>query len=239
MKKVTVGDVMTKKVVAVDEDAPFKEVVRLLHDHRVSGVPVIGGDGRLSGIVTEADLVFVEGKESARRNAFLDWFIHPKRLEEIEGRTAGLTARDLMTPDVITTRPETSVREAARAMIESGVKRLPVVDGDGRVLGVVSRRDLLTPYLRTDEELREEIATEVVERVMWLDPTEIHVEVIRGLVMLKGRLARRSEREILVELAGRVDGVLGVKDELTFAEDDRRIRPGPSWTAPLAGGLRS
>ncbi|HEX6207278.1 MAG TPA: CBS domain-containing protein [Actinomycetota bacterium] len=234
MKKLKVEDVMTRTVVVVREGTPFKDVVRMMLEHRVSGVPVLDGEGRLTGIVTEADLLTLEeGKvEPKHRRSFLEWLVQPGRLAEIEAEAAEVRAADIMTPSVVTARPELTVPEAAKLMLDAQVKRLPVIDEDGKVLGIVSRRDLLQPFLRTDEEIEREIREEVIFRTMWIDPDTIGVEVERGCVRLRGTVERRSVAEILVELVHRVEGVVGVEDELGYRWDDRKVKPRGPFSAP-------
>jgi CBS-domain-containing membrane protein len=234
MRKLKVEDVMTREVVTATPDTPFKDLTRYMSEHGISGIPIVEGDRRLVGIVTESDLLWSErDREPKRRSRFLEWFIDRKRLAEIERVVADLRARDLMTVEVVTVEPHTSVREAVVRLLRAGVKRLPVVDTDGRVVGIVSRRDLLQPFLRSDEEIRSEIEDEVIVRTMWLDPARIHVDVERGVVRLSGQIELRSTKEILVELADRVDGVVGIVDELTFRQEDRDVRPyGPTVWGP-------
>ena len=226
MKPTRVGDVMTRTVVTVREDTPFKDLVRVMHEHRVGGVPVLDAQDRLTGIVTEADLLRAEDdtRQPRPRSAFLEWFIHPARLAKIESRADGLRAADVMTKEVITVSPQTQVHDAIRTLLRAGVKRLPVIDTQSRVLGIVSRRDLLSPFLRTDEEIRREVYEEVIRGTMWIDPATISVEVHHGVVTLRGRVERRSETQILVALVRRVAGVVGLRDELTYDIDDRELR---------------
>jgi CBS-domain-containing membrane protein len=226
MKPMRVGDVMTRTVVSVRENTPFKDLVRIMHEHRVSGVPVLDAQDLLTGIVTEADLLRAEGDTTRPRlrRAFLEWFIDPARLSAIEKRADGGLAADVMTRDVITVTPQTQVPDAIRTLLRAEVKRLPVVDAQRRILGIVSRRDLLSPFLRTDEEIRREVYEEVIRGTMWIDPTTISVEVHHGVVTLRGRVERRSEKQIMAALVRRVAGVVGLRDELTYAIDDREIR---------------
>lgn len=142
-----------------------------------------------------------------------------------------------MTRRVVTTTPDTPVREAIERLMQAEVKRLPVVDEEGRVVGIVSRGDLLRPFLRPDEQIRREITQDVLLRTMWIDPDTVRVAVHRGEVSLRGQVDRRSVKEILLELVRRVDGVVGVEDHLRYREDDRKVRPGPART-PLPGALR-
>ena len=233
----TVGDVMTRRVVVAREDTPFKELARLMHEHRVSGLPVLGGDGTLVGIVTEADLLASTGSRPGT-SAFLEWFVDRRRLAEIEARADDLRATDVMMRDVITVGTETPLRVAIAKLVEAGVKRLPVIDDKGRVVGIVSRRDLLGPFLRPDEEIRREVREDVLLHTMWIDPETVGVAVERGVVRLSGVVDRRSVKGILAKLVRGVDGVVGVEDRLTFEEDDGKDT-GPVWGAPLPGALRS
>jgi CBS-domain-containing membrane protein len=226
MRKLKVEDVMTREVVTATPDTPFKELTRLLSEHRISGIPIVDEDRTLVGIVTEADLLWTEQeREPKRRRRFLEWFIDRKRLAGIERVAADLMARDLMTSDVVTVGPQTPLREAMVRLLQAGVKRLPVVDAEGMVVGIVSRRELLEPFLREDEDIRGEIVDELIVRTMWLDPSSIHVDVEGGVVRLSGQVDIRSTKEILLELVDRVDGVVGIVDELTFRRQDRDVRP--------------
>lgn len=230
MRPVTVEEVMTRSVVSVREDTPFKEIARTMHQHGVSGVPVLDDDGQLRGIVSEADLLLFEEEpgEPRRRRSFVEWFIDPRRLAEIEARTEDVRARDFMTREVVTVTPHTPVRQASKLLLDAGVKRLPVLDVQGRVVGIVSRRDLLSPFLRSDEEIAREVREDVILGAMWIDPSMIRADVKGGVVHLEGRVDRRSVKEILVELVHRVDGVVGVKaEDLEYERDDRDIRPEP------------
>lgn len=230
MRALKVKDVMTPTVVVIREDTPFKEIVRLMHEHRVSGLPVLDAEGRLIGIVTEADLLVVEEEPAEpKRSRFIEWFINPGRLAEIEARAEDLRAADIMTRAVVTVDPDMTVRQGAKALLDAGVKRLPVIDEDRRVLGIVSRADLLVPYLRPDQEIAEEIRDDVIFRTMWLDPLAIEVHVEGGVVRLRGTVDRRSVKEILTELVRRVDGVVSVEDEIGYRWDDRKTK----LTAPM------
>lgn len=238
MEAQRVLDVMTTEVISVRKDASFKEVVRLMHDHAISGVPVVDEGGHLVGIVTEADLLFLEEEPQAPQRSgrsFLTWFIHPAKLAEIERRAEDVRVEDIMTRSVVTTRPEIGVREAIKVLLDAGVKRLPVVAADGKVVGIVSRRDLLMPFLRPDDEVAREISKDVIFETMWIDPATITVEVREGVVTLRGRLTSRSTKGILVELVRRVDGVVGVEDHLSYDWDDRNPRLQEPFGAPRRG----
>jgi CBS-domain-containing membrane protein len=230
MRRLKVESVMTRDVVTAKPETHFKELTRLMSEHRVSGIPIVGDDRKLVGIVTEADLLRTEQERvPKRRSRFLEWFIDRTRLAQIERLGADLRAGDLMTQQVVTVEPQTQIREAMFRLLEAGVKRLPVVDPDGRVLGIVSRIDLLRPFLRRDGDIRQEILDDVILGVMWLNPAIFDVTVDRGVVRLRGELDLRGTKEILVDLVERVDGVIGLIDELTFREDDRRPTGPRGW----------
>ena len=229
MRSLTVEQVMTRDVVSVQEDTPFKEIAQIMHEHKVSGVPVLDERGTLRGIVSEADLLaFEEGHDASKsRRSFTELFIRRGRLEEIEAESERIRARDIMTRDVVTVEPQARVQQASKILLDAGVKRLPVVDG-GRVVGIVSRRDLLSPFLRSDEEIAREVREDVILGAMWIDPSMIRADVKDGVVHLEGQVDRRSVKEVLVELVHRLDGVVGVQAEaLEYERDDRGVRPEP------------
>jgi CBS domain-containing protein len=233
VRTIVVDEVMTRDVVIAIEDMPFKDLVQLLLDKGISGIPVVDQGGYLTGIVTEADLLRVGGAEGPR-SVFVEWLLHPKRLERLEALSGDVRARDVMTRDVVAVAPDTPLPEAVKALLRAGVKRLPVTDAEGRVIGIVSRRDLLRPYLRSDEDIREEIVQDVIWQTLWMTPSMLPVIVRDGVVTIEGQVERRSEREILVELVWRVVGVVGVVDRITQRLDDREIRP--PFTRPRHAG---
>lgn len=227
-----VGNVMTTSVVTVSEDTPFKEVVRVMQEHAVSGVPVVDGQGRLVGIVTEADLLMAE-EPGARRRGLSERILRTRRRAEQAAGLEDVRAGDIMNRPVVTVAPDLSVREAIRVLLHAGVKRLPVIDAERRVAGIVSRADLLSVFLRPDAEIAGEISDRVIYRTMWIDPATIDVRVSEGLVRLSGQVERRSVKEILLELVERVDGVVAVEDRLSYAWDDRKVRPEAPSGAPI------
>lgn len=233
MRTVRVEELMTRQVVSAREDTPFKDLVGMMLRNAVSGLPVVDAEDRLVGIVTEADLLMVkESRQQDDRRSFLQWFLQPAQLKELSERTAALRAGDVMTTQVVTVSPDTPVQEAVRALLDAGVKRLPVVDEDRRVVGIASRRDLLRPFLRDDEEIRREIVDEVVVEALWLDPSAIDVQVSEGVVHLKGTVELRSEKEILEKFVRRVDGVVGVEEDVDYTTDDRKVKTPPPRPVP-------
>jgi len=226
MRKTNVADVMTRRVIVTREDTPFKEIARRMSEHGVSGLPVVDAGDRLVGIVSEGDLLAAEDG-GHHGNLILEWFIGRKRLEEIEAKGDDLRARDVMMRDVVTIGPAEPIDAAARSMLTNGVKRLPVVDDEGKVVGIVSRTDVLRPYLRDDEAIRKEIVEDVILDTMWIDPSTVQVEVKEGVVILEGRIETKSTKELLVDLVRRVSGVVGVEDHLLFMADDRELTARP------------
>lgn len=217
MPRWTVRDVMTKDVVSVTEDAPYKEIVSTLAQHAVSAVPVVDSVGRVLGVVSEADLL--------HKMEFAGLEPHLHLLERRQRRAArtkatGDTARDLMSAPAVTIGPDVALPAVASTMERERVKRLPVVDAQGRLTGIVSRRDLLRVYLRDDESVRDEIRDQVLRKTLWIDPETIKVTVEQGVATLAGRADRRSTAQIVVRLCEAVPGVVEVVDQLEYAYDD-------------------
>lgn len=217
MRGPTVESVMTTDVVTVSPDTPFKDVVSLLTERGISAVPVVDADGVPVGVVSEADLLAKEeyagGTEPVRLFAGSDRK-HRWR------KASGLTAAQVMTTPVVTVPADAAVSVAAHRLAEAHVRRLFVVGPDGRLLGVASRRDMLRLFLRTDEQIRHDVAQEVLARALWADPNSIRIEVSDGVVTLTGQFERRSEAQIAVRLTATRPGVIGVVDELTYEWDD-------------------
>ncbi|MFF5651387.1 CBS domain-containing protein [Streptomyces collinus] len=220
-----VGSVMTMDVVRVLYDTSFEEVARLQADHRIGGLPVVDDDDRVIGVVSASDLVAHRAAapyphRTSRRLGLRRLSPFRRRAAEVTGPTAGR----LMSAPPVTAYAEDTIDEAARTMARRGVKRLPVLDEEDRLVGLVTRRDLLQVFLRPDADIRDEVIDEVLVRVLWLTPHSIEVSVTEGAVTLTGRLERRSETEIALAMARRTDGVVAVVDELTWHLDDTRLR---------------
>lgn len=214
--KRTVADVMTRTVVVVNESAPFKEVVRRMQEYRVSALPVVGADDRLVGIVSEGDLILKEDPDLEGEHRLFEG----RHRRSDRGKAAGLLARELMTTPVVTIRPDDGLGDAARLIHRKQVKRLPVVDERGRLLGIVSRADLLKGFLREDRSIAAEIRDDVIRRTLWIDPDTIRVVVRQGVAHLEGQVERRSLIPVLVRLVGGVEGVVGVDEALSYLVDD-------------------
>ncbi|WP_265564889.1 CBS domain-containing protein [Streptomyces hygroscopicus] len=201
MRHRSVGDLMTPTAVSVRPGTTFKEIARLLDEYDITAVPVVDDDGRPVGVVSEADLL---------------------RKQTSVG--VGSSARDLMTSPAVVAQPEWNAVRAARTMEERKVKRLPVVDGDGRLIGVISRGDLVRLFLRRDHAIQEEILEDVVVRTLGLSPSALTVEVTDGRVTLSGTVERKSLVPVTVRLCESVDGVVDVIDRLGFDRDDTADR---------------
>ncbi|WP_127361155.1 CBS domain-containing protein [Actinacidiphila soli] len=183
-----VRDLMTREVVRAGRDTAFKEIAKLLAQYGITAVPVVDDGDRPVGVVSEADVL--------RREA------------------DAITAEGLMTSPAVVARPQWTVVEAARVMESHHVKRLPVVDDAGRLIGVVSRSDLLRVFLRQDSAIREEIQGDVLTRTLGLAPHSVTVHVVDGRVTLNGTVGQASLTPVLERLCRGVDGVVDVRSHL-------------------------
>ncbi|MFJ2775403.1 CBS domain-containing protein [Kitasatospora sp. NPDC087315] len=198
---------MTSPVVRVAPETGFREIVALLAEYDITGVPVVDGDGRPLGIVSEADLLRTLAAQEDPGSLL-------PAPELPAGGSGAATAADLMTGPAVCTTPGTSVVGAARLMSRHAVKRLPVLDEEGRVFGMVSRGDLLRVFLREDRVIHREIVEEVLGRIEGVSPAEVGVEVNQGRVVLSGTVPEPHLVPIVLNLCRSVDGVVSVTDRL-------------------------
>ncbi|MFE3521035.1 CBS domain-containing protein [Streptomyces sp. NPDC059161] len=205
-----VSDVMTRTVVAVGREAPFKEIVRTMEQWKVSAMPVLEGEGRVIGVVSEADLLpkeeFHDSDPSLSEQR--------RRLSDI-AKAGAATAEELMSTPAITVHPGVTLAQAARIMAVRHVKRLPVVDDIGMLRGIVSRADLLKVFLRSDEDIEEEVRRTVVSYLFPAFSHAIHVTVHEGVVTLRGHIRDTSLISVAVRLVRAVEGVVDVEPHLT------------------------
>ena len=213
-----VKDLMTTPVVTVEPTTPFKEIVARLAEHRVSAVPVVDDSRRVLGVVSEADLLLKEEFPEPEQNLPL-WWTRWARLDR--EKAAASVARDLMTVAVVAVSPDATVAEAARRMHTAKVKRLPVVDRGGRLVGIVSRGDLLKVFDRCDQEIRREVIEEVLVGQFMMAPSRFFLHVTDGVVVLQGRVERRSLLPYVVRAVQGVEGVVRVENRLSYDLDDR------------------
>ncbi|MFE6177742.1 CBS domain-containing protein [Streptomyces sp. NPDC056464] len=228
-----VGDVMTRTVAAVAGHAAFKEIVRLMRDRKVSALPVLDGEGRVVGVVSEADLL----PKEEFRDSDPDRYTQLRRRCDL-AKAGGLTAEDLMTSPALTTRPDVTLARAARAMAHARVKRLPVVDDRGALAGIVSRADLLKVFLRGDDEIAEEVRREVVTELFPRPDSAIRVQVHDGVVTLAGRVRDRSLIPVAARLARAVEGVVDVDFALDGHRSPGRVDLSAGRVGPVGPGDR-
>lgn len=227
MKHCKVGSVMVGEVVHAEYATPFKEVARLLNRHRISGLPVVDEEDRVIGVISETDLMTRQAldtdHEARDRHLRLPWT--RRGLHEAHRKASARTAGQLMSEPPVTVHADDTIAEAARTMAHRRVERLPVVDEEERLVGIVTRRDLLQLFLRPDDEIRREVVDEVLVRTLWLMPQTCTVQVSEGVVTLTGQVERRSEKDIAARMAGHIDGVVAVIDKLTYRLDDAHVKP--------------
>jgi CBS-domain-containing membrane protein len=214
----TVNDVMTTTVVTVKRGASYKEMAALLRKYRVSAFPVLDDDQRVIGIVSEADLLAKEALNADRGGA-ITAMVHHKELQKADGVTAG----DLMTSNVVTVKPDDTVEQAARLMYHLQVKRLPVVDAGGYLVGIVSRADLLTVFDRPDGEIRAEIVNDVILHELLIDPALFTVTVADGVVTIQGTPETADLGRNLMNRIRHVTGVVALRDELSWPPPERSV----------------
>lgn len=222
-----VADVMVTSVVAAHEDAVFKEIVQALARNRVSALPVVDQDRHVLGVVSESDLlVRVSGRLTRPRGHLLS------RRSDVHSKSLGITARELMTAPAVTTTPGARIVDAARHAGTARVRRMPVVDHAGRLVGIVSRTDLLRPFLRQDEDIRADVVENVLRGRYPQEADGIQVDVAQGVVNVRGQVELRLVREAIVEAIRGVSGVVDVDaGAFTYRIDDTWI-PAPRAPAP-------
>jgi CBS domain-containing protein len=221
----TVRDVMTYPVVTVLRSTPLKEVARVLIDNGISGVPVLDVEGALLGVVSEADLLVKEQGAGAIHHRHLARLLGESRESRAQTvKLAAITAAEAMSSPAITITPGRPIFEAAAIMTARHVNRLPVVE-DGRLLGIVSRADLVRAYVRSDGELEATIREDVILRSLWLDPTHFTVLVEDGVASVGGHVERRSTAEMLEQAVRMVPGIVDVHVNVRWSMDDERVKP--------------
>jgi CBS-domain-containing membrane protein len=216
----TVKDVMTTHVVAVRKNASFKEMASRLREQRVSAFPVIDEENKVIGVVSEADLLTKEALGSNGPGRVTSMLHHWK-----QAKAAATTAAGLMTKPPVTVGPGDLVSQAARLMYARKVKRLPVVDDDGRLVGIVSRTDVLSVYSRPDEDIRHDITEGIILDTLLCDPSRFTVTVKDGIVTVEGMPETTAVGHDLIEETRHVEGVVAVRDRLSYP--DERPVPGP------------
>jgi CBS domain-containing protein len=227
-----VRDVMTSVVITVGPETSLKELATILARCGISGLPVVDEDGRVIGVVSEGDILFKERGVSERKgmHAWLSEALGKDGQLKLEAQTAA----QAMTAPAKTIAPWRPVSAAAAQMLEEGVNRLPVVDDEGRLVGIVTRADLVRAFVRPDAEIRREIREGVLERALLLEtPEAVTAAVEGGKVMLRGSVRMRTDAEAIPGLVSKVPGVVAVDSSIGWQEDNRKPR-----SAPLVLGTR-
>jgi CBS domain-containing protein len=207
-----VKDVMTTRVIWVKKDATFREMAAALREYRVSAFPVVDDDRKVIGVVSEADMLTKEAL--ADEPGVAGGILH--RRDQAKAR--GVTAADLMTAAVIAVRPEDTVEHAAKLMYDRKVKRLPVTDAAGRLVGIISRADVLSVFNRTDEAIHAEILDEILLGEFMVDPSRFQVTVKDGIVTLAGQPETNNVGHRIIGRVRHVQGVVAVRDRLTYPD---------------------
>jgi CBS domain-containing protein len=205
-----VEDVMTRDVISVRKHAGYKDILQVMRYEGFSAFPVLDEDDKVVGVVSEDDLLAKEEFSDAGQGpGFLAG-------RGDRARAAALTAGELMTRPAITVHPDATVAQAARTMRAKHIKRLPVVSAGGRLVGIVSRTDVLGVYDRPDGDIRKEIEDEVIKAEFSLDKLAFSVTVTEGVVTLSGRIEREPVALSLLEAVRKVNGVVAVRDQLSY-----------------------
>ncbi len=211
----TVQEIMTTRVIWVKKDATFREMALALREHRVSAFPVVDDDRKVIGVVSEADMLTKEALDD--EPGVLAGILH--RRDQAKAR--GVTAGDLMTTAVVAVRPGDTVEHAAKLMYDRRIKRLPVTDADGHLVGIVSRADVLSVFDRTDAEIGKEIHDGVLLGEFLTDPLIFTVTVKDGIVTLAGRPETNESGHEIVRRIRHLQGVVAVRDRLDYPPPER------------------
>jgi CBS domain-containing protein len=195
-----VRDVMTTGVVTVRPDTPYRVIAAMFREHRVSGFPVTAADGTVIGVVSESDLLALAAGRHHRGH-------------RADGQA---TAGDLMTCPAVTISPDDPVQTAARVMHSHRLQRLPVVDRDRRLVGIVSRSDVLSVFRRSDEEIRREITQDVIADGFFTDPARFTVAVHNGIVTLEGEPGSAVLGAGIAAQVEHLEGVIAVRDRFVY-----------------------
>lgn len=203
-----VRELMTKNVVSVRPEAPLREAAALLVEHKVSGLPVVRGN-EVVGVLSEADIV-AKAAGGTEHGGLLSWLFDPEpREQKVDARMVG----EAMSSPPITIAANRPVHEAARRMISESVNRLPVVE-DGKLVGILTRADIVRAFTRDDGELAAEIRDDILRRTFWVEPGRVAVTVVDGRVTLTGEVDTEADTEMLPIFVSRVPGVVAVQADL-------------------------
>jgi CBS-domain-containing membrane protein len=209
-----VRDVMTPDVITVSKGTAFEVIAAALREHRVSAFPVLDETSQVIGVVSESDLLakLALGLGDDGMPGMITGILRRQQ----QKKAHAVTATELMTSPAYTVRPDDTVEQAARIMYRRNVKRLPVVDKDGRLAGIVSRADVLAVYSRTDADIAEEIRTGILSTETPADPGTFDVSVTAGVATIVGRPQTREQGHAIIGRARHVQGVVAVRDRVDY-----------------------
>jgi CBS domain-containing protein len=218
-----VKDLMTTKVLTVRSSTQLKDAAALLTKHGISGLPVVDGEGRVLGVLSEGDILY---KETGAKDkpGFFDRLLAVPPIG-LDLKLAARTVGEAMSAPALTIGPRRPVTDAATVMIEEGVNRLPVIDDEERLIGIITRADLVRAFVRSDAEIEQEIREDVIRRTLWLEPDMMQIEVAGGEVRLSGEVETRTDAELIPTFVQRVPGVVSVLSKLRWREENGH-RPG-------------
>lgn len=215
-------DIMTKTVRVAASNTPVHTIAQAMLRGRISAVPVIDKSRRVIGIVSEADLLRRGESGTARtRSWWLDILIDPRTRAREYTKARGLYARDVMTRTVISVKPDTKVSAIADVMERSAIKRVPVVDAQNRLIGIISRRDLVAAVAKTprktarisDATIGAALHREIKARIGSMN-SAVNIAVTKGVVDLSGLVPSNDERDAVRVMAETTPGVRSVSDRL-------------------------
>jgi CBS domain-containing protein len=210
---------MTRDVVSVTPDTPLKVVAQLLSANHISGLPVCDLKGAVLGVVSEADILRTEQGIGPDVGGRLRWFF--RRLDDDLDKLRARTAGEAMTAPALTVRPVDQVSAAARLMLGYRINRLPVVS-QGKLVGILTRADLVRAFHRTDDEITKEIRDDVLRGELWIAPETLAVTVEDGVVTVSGPVGTELDVESVIHSIRRVPGVVDVHSELHSRAREKR-----------------
>ncbi|HEY7691596.1 MAG TPA: CBS domain-containing protein [Gaiellaceae bacterium] len=210
-----VHELMTTEVITVHRGTALKDAARILTESGISGLPVVDAAGRPIGVISEGDIVHLETGEGSNEQRAVD--------ARVERQVSATSVGDSMSSPAVTIAPDRQVTEAARTMIDQAINRLPVVDETGQLVGVLTRADLVRAFVRSDDEIADEIHSDVLHRRLWLEPDRVHVKVRQGRVVLTGLIDTQTDAELIPIFTRRVPGVISVTSRLSWLDQNGRL----------------
>ncbi len=220
-------DLMSTELIRVRPETTLRDAARLMVEAKISGLPVTDDEGNLVGLVTESDFL----RKEVDRGEIMDTGLLGILFNNRDSLAEAETVEEVMATDLFTISPEATLVEAARAMTSHGIKRLPVVDREGKLIGVIARSDIVAAFTRPDELIEDELKEDVMRRLLFLDPGLVNIEVDGGVVRISGELPTRSDARLLEAMVQRTDGVIRAELDVTWKVDDTKI---PTKQSPLS-----